>query len=510
MSQDTDKTRHTPVLSQLGLVLFRADMQWRLRLLSNSWTSQFGHARDQSLQRSLLDFIHPDDIPRIEHTLDTMYNDDLSTSSTVVRVIDAEHTARWCHCDLSAERNGGIMLGVSGSFRPTELPEEPLPEVPKTAEIIFEDGAQDQLWARMAGGLAHDINNMLQGIMSASELLAEHVPPGHLDQELYTIIESSGGRMSALIKQLVASARVGEFSPEEIQLEPVIEGAIRLSGLNDRQDITKKIDLRQSAHFVRADHAQLLQAILELLHNSVDAMRDGGTLRVKGQLYQNNHGSTPTDTAKGLAPGMYYRLMISDTGQGMTEEVMQQSFEPYFTTKEMRRGMGLSVARGTVLRHDGSMRIRSTPGKGTTITILLPLLDRSESGDDQTQRLRIMSGNGIRALVIDDEPNVRNIMRRILNRSKFDVTVAATGEEAIAMLEAGIDFDVYLVDYIMPGLSGDQLIERIKELEPTAKIMICTGYDMRHDKTPEHTERILKKPFTATELIHGIFRVLNE
>jgi len=254
--------------------------------------------------------------------------------------------------------------------------------------------------------------------------------------------------------------------------------------------IEMKTELRKIAP-VAADETQVRDALANLILNAVDAMPGGGRLTLR------------TRKVRGRAA-----LAVTDTGAGMTEEIRRRCLEPFFSTKGNRgTGLGLSVVYGMVTRHSGSISIDSTPGKGTTVTIFLPLARRAKTRPDRVKAARPM--RPMRILFVDDEPSARRLIHTYLSTDEHLVELAASGREALERFKKGT-FDLVITDRAMPRMGGDQVATRLKEIDPDVPVIMLTGFgDLMEDREelPPAVDMLVAKPVVQQELREAIARV---
>lgn len=364
---------------------------------------------------------------------------------------------------------------------------------------------------QLAGGVAHDFNNQLGGIMGYAELLAERLPEGS-EREWALAIMKSADRASGLTRQLLAYARRGKFS-----LQPVDAHALcrETAGLLERS-IDKRIridlDLGAPGCAVRGDPSQLQNALLNLAINARDAMPEGGTLTFSTRV-EELRGS---EAAKGrLAEGRYLEIAVSDTGTGMDEETKKHLFEPFFTTKGPGKGTGLGLAAvwGTAVNHRGTVRARSVLGEGTRMALLLPLGGVDESmGPVPESAPAPQAGQGT-IIIIDDEEAIREIACRMLEDLGYRPVAFAEPASGIEAFAAAVgEAALVILDMIMPGASGREIFASLRAIDPGARVLVCSGYALdgdARDLMAAGAVGFLQKPFTKAELQAALSRALG-
>jgi CheY-like chemotaxis protein len=359
---------------------------------------------------------------------------------------------------------------------------------------------------RLAGGVAHDMNNMLAAIMSFASAIQEDIDPGsHLQQDLRDILKACQ-RGRALTQNLLGVARKGTYRRERFSLNDAVDELAELL----KRTISKRIEVRKVQYAnlpeIEGDPNQIQQALINLSLNAADAMEGEGTLTFTTKLVDLDVDvlkSTPDLTA-----GVYVELQISDTGAGMDAETLQHAFEPFFTTKPTGEGtgLGLSMVYGTIKNHRGRVFIDSQPDEGTTVTIQLPgllSLPTSREARPQEARTRAARGAGT-VLLVDDEELVRKSGKRLLEQLGYRVFLAENGTEALDLyrqLKDQIDF--VLLDLIMPVMDGHELYLKLKELEPSVKVIFCSGFTQDEGASSliaAPDTRFIRKPFDVEQL----------
>ncbi len=329
---------------------------------------------------------------------------------------------------------------------------------------------------RLASGVAHDFNNVLSIIMGYGEKAIRRLDPSDpLRPDILEILKASE-RAATLTRQLLAFSRKQVVKLQALSLNNLIRNLEKMLRRLIGEDIELDLALSEKTPDIMADPGQIEQVVLNLVINARDAMPNGGRILVEttnAWVDEEGPGKQP-----GLRPGRYAALSISDTGCGMTEEIMSQIFEPFFTTKDEGKGtgLGLSTVYGIVNQLGGVIHVRSTPGLGSTFTIYLPSVEGESISAKGKEEKRWKAG-GEHALVVEDEEDLRNLLKAALVDLGFRVTVAGNGEEALSLVdEMKVQPDILITDLVMPGMNGVALFERLKEIYPTIKVIFISGY----------------------------------
>ncbi|MDP1661425.1 MAG: PAS domain S-box protein [Phycisphaerales bacterium] len=354
----------------------------------------------------------------------------------------------------------------------------------------------------LAGGLAHDFNNLLVGIRGNTELAMASLGNEGAARRALDLVVHATDRTADLTGQLLAAAGHSRLAPESIDLNAVAVESVSLLRPRLGAKVTVDFELAEPAVRTRADGAQTAQALNNLLTNAADALAAaGGRIVVRTGTQRLNQQEFDNDAYKvRAAPGEFAFIEVSDNGCGMDERVLARVFDPFYSTKATGRGLGLSLVLTTVRRHEGAIRIDSGPGKGTTCRLLLPLVDSPPEGDRrQTAAAPRKAG---RALVIDDEPMVRQVVGGMLKNDGWEVTEVASGEEGIRCAQDGA-FDVVFLDLTMPGLGGVDTAAGLRAAARSLPIVFVSGYsrDMAGTGGALAGEVFVQKPFDAATLL---------
>ena len=364
---------------------------------------------------------------------------------------------------------------------------------------------------RLAGGVAHDFNNLLTVINGYSDLLLKELKPDDPVHESVTEIRKAGERAAALVRQLLLLSRKQVAQVTQVNLNEIITEVGKMLDRVIGDNIRLEFSLSPSLGCVLADPGQVHQILMNLAVNAHDAMPGGGTLLIEtGNV---NLDDSYVEQHAEVKPGPYVQLKFSDTGIGMTKDVMSHLFEPFFTTKKLGEGTGLGLATvyGIVQQSGGSIWAHSEPGDGTTFTIYLPRIDAGVA----LQREPAPEPASVRGtetiLVVEDQDQVRRIAGRILRGYGYRVLEAAGAGQALLLSEryAG-PIHLLLTDIVMPGMSGPELADRIKPLRPAIEIVFMSGYSERAIAIrQELTDSYLPKPFSPQDLAAKVRSVLR-
>ncbi|MGI5819133.1 MAG: PAS domain S-box protein [Armatimonadota bacterium] len=361
---------------------------------------------------------------------------------------------------------------------------------------------------RLAGGVAHDFNNMLTAIMGNAKLLEMELEDEQARTRLREI-QHAGQRSAALTGQLLTFSRQVTTEPTVFDLNLVVRQMRSMLDRMTREDTAVELGLASQPMCVTADRAQMEQVLMNLVVNARDAMPGGGTIRI--ETAREEISRADAEAATGLSPGPHVRLRVIDTGCGMDEHTLARAFEPFFTTREEGTGLGLATVYGIVQRSSGEIEIDSAPGEGTTVTVRLPLAaeaaDGAHPGADAA-RSRSEQGSRARVLLVEDEEHVRRLIETVLTRSGYEVVPADSAEAALESFGAADgSVDILLTDVVMSGIGGVELAERLRKIEPELPVLFISGYT---ELELPRWARLLQKPFVPGELLDAMREVLED
>ncbi len=367
---------------------------------------------------------------------------------------------------------------------------------------------------RLAGGVAHDLNNLLTPIIGYGEMLLEDTVEGDSRSKSLEEIVNAGMRAKVLIRQLLAFSRKQKLEFSCFDLNVVLNEFKTLLRRTIRQDIVIHVALDPSLPFIRGDVGQLEQVVMNLAVNAQDAMPNGGELTLETTMIELDE--TYARQHKGVTPGNYVMLAVSDTGCGIDTKIRDRLFEPFFTTKAPDKGTGLGLATvyGIVKQHGGNIWLYSESGLGTTFKIYLPESHRTgESENGELIPFSDLCGSES-ILLVDDDEHVRTLAHTILEQNGYTVFAAANGKEAFDLLERHDGrLHLLLTDVVMPEMDGKQLYEKISAEIPKIRVIYMSGYTgnviVRRGVT-EPGPHFIQKPFSGNDLLARVRTVLDE
>jgi PAS domain S-box-containing protein len=362
----------------------------------------------------------------------------------------------------------------------------------------------------LAGGIAHDFNNILAGILGGLTLVELELEEGSVSKSDIQEMKALVNRGAELTKQLLGFARLGKYDLRPLDLKRVVAKTSAMYG-RVHTDITIRLDIATDLPAVLMDHLQLEQVLLNLFVNAGQAMPQGGQLLVRAE---NANLADDERVLRGVPPGLYARLRITDTGSGMDAKTMGRIFEPFFTTKGPGQGTGLGLASvyGIIKNHAGFIGVESEIGKGTTFTLLLPATER-QVAEDKTPTATLVRGTET-ILVVDDEQQIVKVCARLLQRLGYEVLTASGGKEAIEIVRRyGVGISLVLLDMTMPEMSGRQTYEMLLKTLPGIKVLLSSGCSIEgqaQELIDHGCNGFIQKPFDAVQLSAKVREILEK
>lgn len=495
-----------------------------------------GYTRGELGRGDFLGDFHPDEQPALEALIADLTSGGTARIRADARLIRKDGAAIFVHL------TGSVVQPPAGERYLTIFIQDASAEQQAQAEIgrlvkELQQSRRMESVGQLVGGIAHDFNNLLTVIGNYASLVRDEVSvaeatesatrwePVRWDVEQ---IEDAADRAKRLIKHLLAFARREEGQPVLVDFGQLIDDEARLL----REMLGERVPLvtRPGAGLwpVQADPGLLEQMIMNIAVNARDAMPTGGLLTIdtanidtvnplQDRPLLDHPVLDQQDEAElaELLPGRYVELRITDTGAGMDTVTAERAFEPFFTTKseDQGAGLGLSVVHRFAARAGGRAWLRSAPGQGTTVTVLLPAAPGSGAGPAAAHPGAAIEHAGT-VLVVDDEAGIRDVAHRVLTSAGYRVMTAANGQEALDLLEnPGAPADVLLTDVIMPGMTGEYFAARVRELRPGIRVLFMSGYERPGDGAdgwPEARTTVIDKPFTRAALLARVTQVLAE
>ncbi|MFO7685212.1 MAG: ATP-binding protein, partial [Desulfobacterales bacterium] len=366
---------------------------------------------------------------------------------------------------------------------------------------------------RLAGGVAHDFNNMLGVILGHTEMILDQVDPAQPIYAGLAEIQKAANRSAELTKQLLAFARKQTISPRILELNDTVTGMLKMLGRLIGEDIDLAWIPGARLWPVKMDPAQVDQILVNLCVNARDAIAGAGKITIEtGNTVLDEHYCADRP---GFVPGDYVVLAVSDNGCGMDEPILEQLFEPFFTTKPVGRGTGLGLPTiyGIVKQNNGFINVYSELGRGTTVKLYLPrYLGRAFMGSQAIAPEPVRQGRET-VLLVEDEPSILDLGKLMLEKLGYRVLAAATPGEALAMAETHCgEIDLLMTDVVMPEMNGRDLARRLLSLYPNLNRLFMSGYTanvIAHHGVLDEGVHFIQKPFSFKDLADKVREVLD-
>jgi PAS domain S-box-containing protein len=482
------------VANQDGIIRFQSpSVQHALRLKPAEMT---GH--------SLAEFIHPEDMPRLSEMIQRTLANPASPVAIDYHIRHRDGTWRLFSCL-------GRSIPLKGSEKIIVFNARDITESRHLEKQLLQAQKMEAI-GTLAGGVAHDFNNMLAGILGSAELLREDLPADHRAQEYAKAIMMAGNRAKDLVQQILTFSRQRENEKTLLPLQPIVGECVKLlrSTIPAMVQIISTVDPACPA--VLADPTQIHQVIMNICTNAWQALPAQGG-RIDLSLQTEDANTTAAARYRQLGRGRYVKLSIRDNGHGMDKATRDRIFEPFFTTKPAGKGsgLGLSVVHGIVKSHGGVVLVESEPGKGTAFHVYFPA--RETPGANLSRPAEaIPRGHGQRILFVDDEPIVGKTTEEFLRRLGYNVTRCEQSEEALTKFrQTPQNFDLLITDWAMPGMSGTELVTAARNLRPEIPLLLVSGFvDTLLQETVKMmgVEEVLLKPVSSELMAHAIARTL--
>jgi len=504
--------KYRTLVENAGEAIFVAQ-DGKLAFVNRATCRFVGYAEEELVGRPFTEFIHPDDGEMVVQRYLARLRGDKVPDVYVFRVIHKNGTTLWG--ELRAVLIEWLGRPASLNFLTDITKRKVMEEERERLQAQLLQAQKMESVGRLAGGVAHDFNNMLQAILGYTDLALIGVDPNGATARHLLGIRRAAEHAAETTQQLLAFARRQAANPRLLDLNATVEGMLTMLSRLIGEDIDLVWSPGEGPLTIHMDPAQINQVLVNLCVNSRDAVTGTGRITIAtAEVFLDDAFCSRNP---GSSPGPHAMIAVSDTGCGMDKEILKNIFDPFFTTKEVGKGTGLGLAMvyGIVKQNDGYIEVDSEPGRGATFRIYLPL--RRGEGDKEAQGTKAATGGALGGretiLVVEDETVILEMIAEMLAPLGYEVLTAATPAEALDIVgEAGRRIDLLITDVVMPGMNGRDLAERIRSLQGDVRCLFMSGYTAeiiaRHG-VPETGIGFLQKPFTMQELTDKVREALG-
>lgn len=478
--------------------------------VNDSFHHIFGYTKDDLADMTLMDISHSDDRKETLRLSEEVYKGDWSFYQTEKRYLRKDGQPVWTAVRATAIKDNGGKIQYWLNILEDITERKQAEEANKKLEAQLQHVQKMEAIGTLAGGIAHDFNNLLMTIQGNASLMLYDMDIKHPHYETLRSIEKAISSGAKLTKQLLGYAMKGNYQVKPLNLNQLVEETASAIS-RTKKDVMIHLGLSDELLSISADQGQMEQVLLNLFINALDAMPGGGKISLKSMnvTHENIKGKHYDPNPK---PGNYVLLTVADTGIGMDKKTQERIFDPFFTTKEMGMGTGLGLASvyGIIKSHGGYIDVESEEGRGTCFSIYLPASGKkiSETDDTATQ---IIEGSG-NILFVDDEEMVLETGVKMLKKLGYTVFESKSGTAAVEVYKENKDkVDMVILDMIMPQMSGGEVYDKIKAINPNVKVLLSSGYSLEGQAT-EILKRgcngFIQKPFRLKELSGKIKEIL--
>jgi PAS domain S-box-containing protein len=483
------------------------DNNERYIFVNQRYEKAFGLNRQEIIGKSIKSFLKREEYLRAKPNIDDALAGKVARFESVFS--DTDGNLEWLEVTYVPDISKDGSINGFYVLAPDITEKKHAEEEKSKLEIQLRQAQKFEAIGTLAGGIAHDFNNLLMGIQGRLSLIGTELNPGHSCMEHVHAVEEYIRSAINLTKQLLGFARGGKYEVKTININDLVRNSATMFG-RTRKEIRIHIKNEQSVIAVEADHGQLEQVFLNMFVNAWQAMPEGGDI-----FLQTDYATLEKTFCQphGIEPGRYVKISIMDTGIGMDKTICRQIFDPFFTTKGKGRGTGLGLASayGIIRHHKGTITVYSELGRGTIFNIYLPASDKEIHREAPVDR-SLIKGSGT-ILLIDDEQMIIDVGEALLEKLGYRTMICRSGEEAVRTVtdQAG-SIDLVILDLIMPGMNGEMVFDRIRQISPHLPIILSSGYaiDGQAQKIMDKgCNGFIQKPFDISKLSQAIHRILD-
>ena len=504
-----EQSRYKELLENVDDAVYILDRQGNVLEANEAAYSQLGYKPEQFFELNLTDIIPADDAALIinqlgknieQHPLQKI------TVETSHAKIDGDPIPVEIHSRAISYRGRNVILNVARDITVRREVEKEK----KHLESQLIHSQKMEAVGTLAGGIAHDFNNLLMGIQGYVSLMRLQSHPEDPNDEYIQGIENAVMNAANLTNQLLGFARKGKYTLRQTSLNTIVENSTKMFTRTRKEIVTHK-KLQADLWSVKVDPGQIEQVLINLYLNAWHAMADGGDIYIQTEnIFLSADYCKPFEVPQ----GNYVKVSVTDTGVGISQDIIERIFEPFFTTKDVGKGTGLGLASayGIIKNHYGIIRVYSEINHGTTFNIYLPASDLKEVEDTEISTEMVKGNEAI--LLVDDEEGTIQVEKLMLRELGYQVVPALSGKEAIELYkEKMVDFDLVALDMIMPEMNGRDTYDALKKINPEVKVLLVSGYSL-NKQIEELMDRgcngFIQKPFDIVQLSQKLRKVLEE
>ncbi|RLB40072.1 MAG: hypothetical protein DRH12_10595 [Deltaproteobacteria bacterium] len=507
--------KHRTIIQSIEEGYFETDLAGRFTYVNDSLCRILGKPRKELIGTSYRTFVTQETAEAIYQSFNRVYRTGRPVKVAEYEFSREDGTKLFIGLSATLIRNQEEkVIGFRGMLRDV-TEREKAKEEKRRLEARLEQAKRMEAIGTLAGGVAHDLNNILSGVVSYPDLLLMQLPPDSPMRKPLKTIQETGEKAATIVQDLLTLARRGVAVTEVVNLNKIIKDYLsspefeKLKAYHPAVEVITRLD--KELLNLKGSPVHLSKTVMNLVSNGAEAMPDGGTLTI---TTENQYLEKPLPGSE-LEPGEYVVLRVTDTGIGMSEEEKERIFEPFYTKKVMGRsgtGLGMAVVWGTVQDHHGHIQIETAKGKGTTFTLYFPATREEISKEEKHLSIDEYMGKGETVLVVDDIKEQREIASAILRKLNYKVYTVPSGEEAVKYMKEH-SADILLLDMIMdPGMDGLETYEKIIKIHPGQKAILVSGFS-ESDRVKK-AQRLgagtyIKKPYSMERLGIALRRILD-
>ena len=457
--------RYRLLVEEINDVIFRTDQNGILTFVSPVVKSVAGYDPSELIGQNFTKIIYHEDIDLLTNRFKELLSGVVKPSE--YRIVNKAGEPIWVRSSSNLIYDRKNIVGVRGVI--TNISEE------KRFQAQLYHSKKMEAIGTLAGGIAHEFNNALTGVVGNMQLLEMALPDNEIVRKHCEAMKGPSHRMAKLTNHLLAYAEGGMYQPKTLSMSDFVKDALPITAADMDPAIHIETDLPRDISPVKADTTQMQMVLSAVLNNAVESIEGEGRIRIETRTLDLK--KEVAEKHPGRVPGPYVCLSVADDGAGMDEKTRSRVFDPFFTTKFQGRGMGMAAAYGIVINHGGWISVDSESGNGTAVEIYLPSIE-AEATEKKAKApdVKIITGTGT-ILVIEDEEMVMDVLRALLERLGYRILAAKTGKGAIDIAKTfDGQIDLALLDIKLPDMSGDKVYPLIMKERPDLKVMVCSGY----------------------------------